>query len=111
MPGSSRRPRYFRYQLQSEAFRLLLDLNPRLGRLDQGKWVPNYQEIARQGGVLPNSVRSLASGDSPLTESLMSALAGVAVLNGMSEEDARRELFQLVDLRSANVRRRLKVAA
>jgi len=111
MPGSARRPRYFQYRLRAKAFDVLVDLNPRLGRIDQGKWVPNYAEIARQGGVLPNSVQPLAKGDAPLTESLMSALAGVAVLSGMSPEEAHARMFELVDVRPARVRRGLRAVA
>lgn len=111
MPGRSRRPRYFRYELQPQAFELLLGLNPRLGRLEKGKWVPNYEEIARQGGVMPNTIRGVAGGTTPLTEGSMSALAGVAVLNGMSEDAARIKLFKHVDLRPARVRKGLRIVA
>lgn len=111
MAGSARRPRYFRYRLRPRAFEFLLGLNPRLGRIDQGEWVPNYAEIARQGGVLPNSVQTLAGGDNPLTESLMSALVGVAVLNGVSAEEAHQKLFEHIDVRPARTRKGLRVVA
>lgn len=108
---STRRQRYFEYRLRKDAWGILRDLDRRLGRLEQGEWVVNCKEIARQANVSHALITELKRGNAPLTELAMAALVGVAVLNGMDADEAYCRLFEHVDVRPARVRRGLRAVA
>src|SRR5579872_2496495 len=106
MPSTVKAPaRVFQYRLKKGALQLFVELNPRFGQLRDGEWVVNCEEIARQGGVSPNSLTELARGNVGLSEKSMSALVGVAVANGMNEAEAVAGLFELVHAASRRERR------
>lgn len=112
MPPTVKGPtRVFQYRLKPGALQLFLDLSPRFGQLRDGAWVVNCQEIARQGGILPNSLTELNRGNIALSEKTMSALVGVAIANGMDRATAEAALFDLVDARGRRGRRSLRAVA
>ena len=91
-----RTTRTWRIVLQETALETIAALHPRLGRLKGGVWVPNYSEIARQGGVSKQHLSNAAAGREGAGEAVHSALLGVAATYGLGPDLAWGKLFKLV---------------
>jgi hypothetical protein len=71
-------------------------LHPRFGRLKDGAWVPNYSEIARQGGISKQHLSSAVAGRDGTGDAIHAALLGVAATHGLGPDQAWGKLFKLV---------------
>ena len=91
-----RTTRTWRIVLQETALETIAALHPRLGRLKDGVWVPNFSEIARQGGVSKQHLSNAVAGRDGAGEAVHSALLGVAATYGLGPDLAWGKLFKLV---------------
>lgn len=105
--AATRTTRIWRIVLRGTAFETIAELHPRFGRLKDGAWVPNYSEIARQGGISKQHLGNAIAGRDCAGEAVLAALLGIAASYGLAPHLVWGKLFELVrcDPRSESMRK------